>query len=186
MQRYDHPAVPVDPYPPAGTVVAELRYDSALVLVRLKDAPRLRNGEDADYLIGRPYLVSWRSPGGDWVQIVVPAGLITDLTSVPRLLRWAIGRVGPWLEAAIVHDYLYIAWQDVPGRGPRAADRAFADAVMLAAMRAAEVGPWTAAAIHWGVSRFGARSFATAKRDRYVDLKDPEIAAQMAFVQPRA
>ena len=186
MQRFDHPALPVDPYPAPGTIVAELRYDSALVLVRLKDAPRLRSGEDADYLTGRPYLVSWRTDGGDWVQIVVPAGLITDLTSVPRPLRWVIGRVGPWLEAAIVHDYLYVAWQDVPGKVPGEADRAFADAIMLAAMRAAQVRPWTAAAIHWAVRTFGGRTFAQPKPDRYVDLNDPAIRDQMAFVQPRS
>lgn len=185
MQRFDHPSVPIDPYPSAGTQVAELRYDSALVLIRLKDAPRLRTGEDADYLTGRPYLVSWRSGDGEWVQIVVPAGLITDLTSVPRALRFVIGRVGPWLEAAIVHDYLYIAWQDVPGRGPRPADRAFADAIMLAAMRAADVRPWMATVIHWAVRIFGGGTFGRVKSDRYVDLSDPEIAAQMAFMQPR-
>ena len=185
ITRFDHPAQPVDPYPEGAFEIAGFRYDSALVLLRLKDAVKLRTGEDADYLTGRPYLVSWQDGQGAWRQIAVPAGLITDLTSVPRLLRWVIGRVGPWLEAAIVHDYLYIAWQDVPGRGPRPQDRAFADAIMLAAMREAAVAGWAARAIHWAVRTFGGRTFAAPNADRYVDLSDPDLRAQLAFQVPR-
>ena len=185
MRRFDHPAMPVNPYPAAGTPVVGFRYDTALVLLRLKDAPKLRTGEDADYLTGRPYAVSWCGPDAEWQEIVVPARLITDLTSVPRVLRWVIGRVGPWLEAAIVHDYLYIAWQDVPGRVPSEEDRAFADDIMLAAMREASVIDWMARAIHWAVRSFGASAFARVHDDRYVDLDDPAIIEQLAFQLPR-
>ena len=40
----------------------------------------------------------------------VPEGMLTDLASVPRALRWLVGRVGPHLEAAIVHDYMFSFW----------------------------------------------------------------------------
>ena len=185
MQRYDHPAQPLNPYPEAPAKIAGFRYDSALVLIRLKDAVQMRSGEDADYLLGRPFLFSWHDGDGNWRQISVPEGLITDLTSVPRLLRWIAGRVGPWLEAAILHDYLYIAWQDVPGRLPAHEDRRFADDMMLAAMRAAEVNPMMAWAIHKAVSVFGAKTFEQPNEDRYVNLRDPVISDQLAFLMPR-
>lgn len=39
--------------------------------------------------------------------ITVPAGTVTDLASVPRIL-WAIFPPhGRWAKAAIIHDYLY-------------------------------------------------------------------------------
>lgn len=185
MQRFDHPAQPIDPYPAPGTPITGLRYESALVLARLRDAPKMRNGEDADYLTYRPYTVSWTSGDGEWRQIVVPDGFITDLTSVPRLLRWVAGRVGPWLEAAIVHDYLYVAWQDVPGKLPTREDRRFADDIMLAAMKEAEVRPWMAWAIHKAVSAFGGATYDGVNPERYVMLDDPAISDQFGFSVPR-
>ena len=187
MKRFDHPAQPVDPYPPSHVRVTGFRYDSALVLLRLKDAVKMRPGgqEDADYLTGRPYLCAWKDADGTWWRIEVPEGLVTDLTSVPRLLRFLIGRVGPWLEAAIVHDYLYIAWQDVKGRKPLNRDRKFADDIMLAAMKEAGVHRWIAGAIHWAVRTFGGRTFAERDPQRYVDLSAPEIQEQLAFSLPR-
>jgi hypothetical protein len=185
MQRFDHPSQPIDPYPDPGTRVTALKYDSALVLARLRDAPKMRNGEDADYLTFRPYSVTWKSESGDWRQITVPEGFITDLTSVPRPLRWIAGRVGPWLEAAIVHDYLYVAWQDVPGKSPLREDRRFADDIMLAAMREAEVHPWMAWAIHRAVSLFGGRTYAGRNPERYVLLDDPALDDQFDFRIPR-
>ncbi len=185
LQRFDRPALPVDPYPVGVAKVTAFRYDSALVLLRLKDAVKLRNGEDADYLTGRPFLVSWQDAKGEWRQISVPAGLVTDLTSVPRVLRAIIGRVGPWLEAAIVHDYLYIAWQDIADRTPRDENRQFADDIMLAAMNEARVMPWMARVIHWAVSTFGGKAYSNRTEDRYVDLGDPEIQSQLALRVPR-
>ncbi|SDO94242.1 Protein of unknown function [Ralstonia sp. 25mfcol4.1] len=39
--------------------------------------------------------------------ICVPAGTITDLASVPRLLWALFPPHGRWAKAAIIHDYLY-------------------------------------------------------------------------------
>jgi len=38
--------------------------------------------------------------------IVVPAGFVTDLISVPWYVRWLINPTGPGKEAAVVHDFL--------------------------------------------------------------------------------
>ena len=76
-----------------------------------------RLGEDGDYILQHPFEADYEIDGDEWRRLTVPRGLITDLTSVPRPLRVFVGRVGPWLEAAIIHDYLYVAWQDVRGGG---------------------------------------------------------------------
>jgi hypothetical protein len=39
--------------------------------------------------------------------IVVPAGFVTDLTSVPRFLWALLPPHGKYAKAAIIHDYLY-------------------------------------------------------------------------------
>lgn len=67
-------------------------------------------------------------------SITVSKGMLTDLASVPRCFRWYAGRVGPHLEAAIVHDFLYVAWQDLKEMCPKPGMRFFADRIMLAAM----------------------------------------------------
>ena len=169
LQRYDHPAFPVCPYPPAWTEVSDVQFEADLVLVRLKDTVRTREGEDADYIVGTDYTVRL-TVDGTALGITVPRGLITDLTSVPAPLRVLAGRVGPWLEAAIVHDYLYIAWQDVPGLRPRDKDRAFADLVMLRAMEAAHVGVVKRRLIYAAVRVFGGAAFRRKSDKRYVTL----------------
>lgn len=169
LKRYNHPAFPVFPYPPGWTDLSDVQFDTDLVLVRLKDTVRMREAEDADYVVGADYTVRLTVDGVGW-GIAVPRGLITDLTSVPAPLRIIASRVGPWLEAAIVHDYLYIAWQDVPGLRPRARDRAFADLVMLRAMEAAHVGVVKRRLIYFAVRAFGGRAFRRQSDERYVTL----------------
>ncbi|HVQ02763.1 MAG TPA: DUF1353 domain-containing protein, partial [Burkholderiaceae bacterium] len=64
--------------------------------------------------------------------IVVPAGFVTDLGSVPKRMRWWEGKSDASIAPAIVHDYLY--WVQ-----PCSQDEA--DAVMFTAMNALNVGP---------------------------------------------
>jgi hypothetical protein len=65
------------------------------------------------------------------------------------------------LEAAIIHDFLFIAWQDVSVDGtprqPREQDFKFANAMMQAAMTAAGVPRWKRTVIGIAVSSFVAR-----------------------------
>ncbi|MBL4629519.1 MAG: DUF1353 domain-containing protein [Roseicyclus sp.] len=171
LQRFDHPAQPVCPYPPDWSDLSDVQFETDLVLVRLKDTVKLRTGEDADYVVGEGYTIQLRVDGAIW-GLTVPRGLVTDLTSVPRPLRIIASRVGPWLEAAIVHDYLYIAWQDVPGLPARDRDREFADLVMLRAMEAANVGAVKRWLIYRAVRLFGGRAFRRVSEDRYVSLPD--------------
>ncbi len=78
--------------------------------------------------------------------ITVPAGTVTDLASVPRVL-WAIFPPhGRYAKAAIVHDYLY-----EQGIGCKA----FADRVFLEAMGVLGVPMWRRKLMYWAIKFFG-------------------------------
>ncbi len=183
MQKFDHPAAPANPYPDDWEDLRNFRFRSALSLIRPLGSVRNRLGEDAEYVLQHDLLAEIEIDG-ELREIRVPRGLITDLTSVPAVFRIFVSRVGPWLEAAVLHDYLYIAWQDVPDRGPREADRAFADEVFRLAMIEADVSTWRRILIHQAVRIFGGKAFSTRHEKRYTDLNAPELKGKLAFVLP--
>ncbi|MEM7271316.1 MAG: DUF1353 domain-containing protein [Pseudomonadota bacterium] len=110
-------------------------------------------------------------------EILVPSGMLTDLTSVPSLARGLVGRVGKHLEAAIIHDFLFLAWQDMPGKEPTVDDFRFANEIMLKAMKEAKVGWVRRNAIYAAVSTFVARGVFFEKepedQPRYVRVPSP-------------
>jgi hypothetical protein len=182
MLCYPKPCVSVaNPYPETGAKIASVVFCGDLVLFRPKD--RLLSVEDGSvirpandvYLTGAPYVVRWFTTNGEAREVTVPAGFITDLTSVPGPLRLFAGRVGPWLEAAVLHDYLYAAWQDYPQQGHTETDRRFSDDMMLAAMTASEVPWWQRWGIYLAVRAFGAASYHTPRRLRYANCDDARI-----------
>jgi hypothetical protein len=126
------------PYPASWAWISDLRYRSRLVRGREPTVLQHRKTREASYITIEPYTVDFMVDGAR-KSVTVPAGMLTDLTSVPRLVRNIVGRVGPHLEAAIVHDYLYVAWQLLEGGRPRRQDWRFANAVMFAGLRAAKV-----------------------------------------------
>ncbi|MEM8595967.1 MAG: DUF1353 domain-containing protein [Pseudomonadota bacterium] len=141
-----------NPYPDVWRKVSALEFETPLYLLRAPQALPLPGGREAQYLTAADYVVSFRiDQERVRRRLVVPAGMLTDLASVPRLARWVVGRVGPHLEAAIVHDFLFIAWQEI-GRGPQKRDFEFATAVMDAAMRAGGVGGLMRRAIRLAVA----------------------------------
>jgi hypothetical protein len=78
--------------------------------------------------------------------IRIPAGTVTDLASVPRIL-WAIFPPhGKWAKAAIVHDYLY-------ANAVKTKD--YADKVFLEAMGVLQVPPVRRKLMYWAVCLFG-------------------------------
>ena len=182
--RHDHPDWPANPYPDEWSEITGFAYRSALSLIRPLNTVQSRLGEDGDYILQHPFEADYQIDGGEWRRLTVPQGLVTDLTSVPRLARAFIGRVGPWLEAAIIHDYLYIAWQDVPGMGARPRDRLFADRMMLRAMEAADVAPWQRHVIYAVIRAFGGAAYARRKPHRYAELASPAVCGALAFRLP--
>lgn len=137
--RYDRA---MSAYPEFPAQVVCLAHLNSLHLTRSIAAVRGRNGEDAEYIVGSCYscVVVLKRENGEqcWHCITVPKGFLTDLSSVPWFLRWFAGRVGPHLEASVIHDWLFVAWQH-EGLIPNAQMHKFADDVFLAAMKVAKV-----------------------------------------------
>ncbi len=96
-------------------------------------------GGESFYVVLEDYTVEFKF-NGVLRQFTVPKGMLTDLCSIPRIFRIMFGRVGPWLEAAIVHDALFCLWQLFDGREPTEHDWLFANAVMDAGLKSAGVG----------------------------------------------
>ena len=181
------PASPLpvpDPYPGGPVAVRKFRYEQSLVLLRLKTAIKTRSDEDAHFIVAADYRVTWTDGDGTEVEIVVPRGMLTDLASVPPVFRSLVSRVGPWLEAAVVHDFLTIAWRVLDGDGT-AQRRLFADDVMWAAMDAAKVSWWRKRLIY-GAVRAAALVFYPRREppapwsDFSADLGDPMIREQLS------
>jgi hypothetical protein len=161
---------PTAPYPDEGwRLIENFHFDTDLVLTRKIQAVRRRAGEDADYVVGADYKIRFDLQGTPH-EIVVPRGLITDLASVPRLLRSVFGRVGPHLEGSIVHDFLYVAWQDLDTPPDPEQGRRFADDVFWHAMIAAKVERDDADTIYWAVRGAGEGAYTGRDHPRYVPL----------------
>jgi len=77
--------------------------------------------------------------------IDVPVGFLTDGASVPRVFWSLFDPTGPYLQAAVIHDYLYIT---------QIFSRETSDLIFLEAMKACGVGFLTRQAVYRAV-RFG-------------------------------
>ncbi len=138
------------PYPKSEwSEISEFEYVTDLFLMRAIKAVK-REGEKAQFLVARSYSVKFKLDGAEHT-ITVPQGMLTDLASIPRCMRWYISQVGPHLEASIVHDFLYVAWQDLDGGEARSEDRRFADRLMRTAMLSASVNGFKAFLIYLGL-----------------------------------
>ncbi len=172
------PIVP-DPYPGDFEKVTDFKYETRLALAREPDALENAARAKVSYIVDEDYTVSFKVHGADR-SVTVPRGMLTDLASVPRAARSIVGAVGPHLEASIVHDYLYIAWQLFDGREPRKIDYEFANAVMYAGIDAADVSwlertavkvAFSVPGISWGV--FKSRDDGRDGKSLFVDLSQP-------------
>lgn len=170
-----------DPFPSSPVVIKRLVCHEPLLLVRLKHASRILTKPAASFILGADYTVTYETADGASAQICVPRGMLTDLASVPPVFRSIVSRTGPWVEAAVLHDFLMVAWRVLDGVGSEER-RCFADDVMLAGMRAAGVDPLRRRIIYSGIR---AAAFALYPRQEQqqpwsafsVDLAAPEIVA---------
>ena len=167
-----------DPYIWRDEDIGEFIYETDLVILRMRESCPMGADREADYIVAAPYRVSFMA-GGERREITVPKGMLTDLTSVPRPFRWLVERVGPHLEAAIVHDFLFIAWQDV-GREATRDDWLFANRVMIEGMKTARIRPWICWIVALALStRFSWNLYADRNPPpRYVDLDEAPTKTQ--------
>jgi len=90
-----------------------------------------------------------------WGNLMVPAGFVTDLASIPIGLRWFFPHGGAKAFAACTHDYLY---RNTIGT------RKEADGIFLAAMLSNGVTKWKAQLMYYGVRGGGWMSWAKSAR----------------------
>ncbi len=89
----------------------------------------------------------FRLANGACLELEIPAGFITDFASTPRLLWPLFPPTGPWMRAALVHDYCYR--EQVPF------SRFLADALFREVMRLDGVPRWRRIVFYWAVRLFG-------------------------------
>ena len=82
---------------------------------------------------------------------IVPTGMITDLASIPKLLRPAIDRNGLSRPAAVLHDYLYLIGS---------LSRKQSDELFLEALLSCGVSSLVAKGMYWSVRAFGGGRYA--------------------------
>lgn len=88
--------------------------------------------------------------------IIVPAGFVTDLASVPDIAESLLPRNGEYSTAAIIHDYLY--WT-------QACTREQSDNLMSIVMKETGVAPWKDLLIY-GAVRLGGQHAWDLDRER--------------------
>lgn len=88
--------------------------------------------------------------GSEYSPVVVPTGFVTDLASIPTVLFPVLRPDGQYMQAAIVHDYLY--WFQI-------STREHADNVFRIAMRDLEVKPAVVSVIFSAVRAFGQKAW---------------------------
>lgn len=91
-------------------------------------------------------------PSADVIR--VPAGFVTDLASIPRVMWNLLPPHGRYAKAAIVHDYMYAS-----ASGPRAK----ADRIFFEAMRVLKVKMSVALLMYTAVRFFGRKHFGGAR-----------------------
>ncbi len=144
---------PAPPAPAPGHFAGKL-----VLVVEFKKgfAPETRSGRTL-WAVERPFY--YRTKAGD--LITVPAGMTTDLASIPALASSALPPDGPWLAAAVLHDTEYLTKGTGVWKGHAANSRAKpytraeADDLLLEAMGSLGVSGWRAWAIHTGVRAGG-------------------------------
>ena len=160
-------------------------FKDHLCLGRHKDANQIGNSE-ASYIVTKNYRVTYtytigNSKEGNPGEVTVPALMCTDLATIPRLLRFllGIGRVGPHLEAVIVHDFLYIAWQLFAYEGADCKQhakkeyKAFADNLFYCLLETSGVDPVKRRLMYRGVNSSIAWWYFEGK-DKNISILDDE------------
>ena len=101
-----------------------------------------------EHLFGRRVWKVYHEPF-EWMGIIVPVGFETDLASVPRILLSLFPSDGKYLEACIIHDYVYTHLT-------RLYSKKQADEMLRKGAIALGLAPWKAR-IMWAGVRIGGR-----------------------------
>ena len=132
-----------------------LLLSSLLSSCAVQQSPTLQPFSDVEYWIVRGPLIYEIGNTGE--KITVPVGFVTDFASVPPKLRPIFPKIGKYLFAAIVHDYLY--WNQVCSKDE-------ADEIFFLAMKESGVGGFTRHAFFQAVDKAGMSSWDKNKQNK--------------------
>ncbi len=125
--------------------VLGFRYSTALTIWRERPSQ--------GWLLRYPYTFEVSTDLG-WMLYVIPTAFSTDFASVPRLFRGIVSKIGRHAEAAVVHDWMYVARKLTAHQPGWRFERRYADDVFNAAMEEAGVG-WLKRRSMWLAVRVG-------------------------------
>ena len=157
------------------------KFGGKLVLVLLdsKHRPPIRDGRSLWALQSD---LTYNTKADPLDIITVPRGFVTDLTSVPRVFWSFLPPDGPWVKAAVVHDFLYYTqgdgvWYKRTGisRRERYSRRA-ADDILREGMADRDIDAW-AQFIIWAAVRVGGW---IAWQRKHTKLRAKPTAAELA------
>lgn len=108
----------------------------------------------------RFYLPRTADCGNEWVEYVsnvwafCPAGMLTDLASIPQVFQNILGPAGPYVQAAVLHDQLCEYLSITEDGAPKPITRKQCDDILLSAMTDLGVSDIQAQTIYDAVSLF--------------------------------
>lgn len=144
-----------------ATSTARTRFSGKLYLVLLELRDQTFTGVDGRSGWAPVYPVTYL-PVANTGAITVPPGFPTDLASIPRWAWTLLPPDGPWVKAAVIHDYLYSTGGtgEIWGRPSSIADsvtydRMQCDRIMLEAMADRGVDAFRRTVIYLALRAFG-------------------------------
>ena len=164
-----------NPYPAKGSwnEITDFKFVDDLVIKRFSKAVRVRHTPDletdAEFVVCEPFRVSYNLDRGKERIVTVARGFLSDGVSVLGNSE----RTRKYLEASIIHDYLYVAWQflEPPGeRKPRKWDQKFSDKLFHVALLESSVGEVDAWIMYRAVRSFGWGQYREQDPDSFIDL----------------
>lgn len=150
----------------ASVLLLAIASSAPAILIAPPNVPLRAFGDQHDWIVLEPM----GYPLGDTRDfIIVPAGFVTDLASIPPEL-WSFGLTptGKYGRAAIVHDYLYWTQRCTPEEANR---------LLVIAMKESDVGVVDENVIYAGVSVGGNsawKSNAQEKKDGKPRILPPD------------
>jgi len=111
--------------------------------------------------------------GNEWTEyqsnrwVFVPAGMLTDLASIPAVFRGVFDTTGPYMQAAVVHDQLCEYLSVTKDGAPESITRPEADLILRAAMLDLQVPKSQVNIIYNAVAAY----------TEFFDIRDPSTTA---------
>ena len=105
----------------------------------------------------RDWWFVWVGDDGMRIERTIPAGMVTDFGSIPRVYRWRFSPTGKAAPAFLAHDELYAEGLE---------RRDICDRVMLEAMEVCKIRWWDRRVMWSAVRAFGWAAYGKRRHER--------------------